>query len=203
MNELVTDGFAHDFAFEVIDEVSTPDAVWYFPGNTTRGGKDGLMVKVDALSRWIGVFAFGRSSPSGLSAVCSCPHRGRLLVVSRGQGTYVDVNSPSESQQVPLDPVMQVCPVPDPGLLVLADFTNLAAYGSNGLAWRTTRVSWDGIEAVRLNEKEQLVGQAWDAPSGKFVEFEVELSTGHCRGAPYPIEKPSRWSRRSARRFPV
>ena len=97
------------------------------------------------------------------------------------------MNNPPESEQVVLDPVMHIYPAPDAGLLVLAGFTHLAAYGSNGVAWQTRRVSWDGIESVRLNEDGQLVGLAWDAPKGKFVEFEVELLTGHCRRAPYPI----------------
>ena len=182
----VLDLFHHDFAFSPIDEIPAGGLpVWYFPEASRDGGRNGVLVDiVGASGEWIGMFAFGNVSPSGVSGIYSCPDKTRLLVVSRGQGFYVSADK-VRSELVPLDPVMDVCAAPDAGLLIMHDFTRFVAYGDSGMAWETPCLSWDGISSVEVDGV-VLRGAGWDEPTGKNADFEIQLATGSFSGGSSP-----------------
>jgi hypothetical protein len=61
-----------------------PAQRWYFPGASTEGGRDGIIVKVvprDA-KQWVGVFAFGKIAPrEGITGLFTFPDARVLCVV--------------------------------------------------------------------------------------------------------------------------
>ena len=176
----VLDLFRHDFEFSLIEELPPGRPVLYFPQESTRGGRDGVLVRVvGASDDWIGVFAFGDMS-AGVNGIYTCPDATHLLVVSRGQGFYVSADQ-MRSRLVPLYPVLGVFAAPDAGLLIMHDFTCFVAYGCSGIAWQTPSLSWDGISSVEL-DGDVLRGSGWDAPKGKNVNFEIQLATGSFSG---------------------
>ncbi len=184
MKTRVFDLFHHEFLFSTVEELPSGGLVHYFPEGSTDGGRDGVLVDiVGASGEWTGIFAFG-DCPSGITGVYSCPDRTRLLIVSRGQGFYLSPDR-VKSELVPLDPVLDVCAAMDAGLLIMHDFTHFVAYGDVGIAWETPDLSWDGISSVELHG-DVLRGKGWDAPTGKDVDFEIELATGSFRGGSSP-----------------
>jgi hypothetical protein len=183
----LVDLFEHDFECSPIEEISAGLPLWYFPGGSTVGGKDGVLVNIVSVTagEWVGIFAFGDLSPNGVTGVYTCPDRGRLCVVSLGQGVYVAADEPPDNELVPLDPVMGVFPVPAANLLVMHDFVRFVAYDKDGICWKTPSLSWDGIRTVQVGES-VLSGKGWDAPKGEEVEFEIELATGVFSGGSSP-----------------
>lgn len=75
--------------------------------------------------------------------------------------------------------------LPEGDLMVLNFGTRLDAYDANasGLRWQTSRISWDGIEELRL-EQHRLKGVAFDP---RRVPFEVDLLTGEVAGGAYML----------------
>lgn len=180
--------FPAAYHFEVLEELpSRRVRRFYFPGGHERGGRDGVLVHVVPPSgdEWIGVFAFGDVSPKGVSSVHTCPRSSQLCVVARGQGYFTCVENPAEHEQLSLLPVLRVIPVPSRGLIVFHDFTRFVAYGQNGIAWKTPSISWDGL-AVERTTGRSIQGKAWDAASGRDVEFELDLEDGKYQGGASP-----------------
>lgn len=84
-----------------------------------------------------------------------------------------------------MSPIIDARAIPERRLLILADFTMLAAYGPDGLAWRTGQISWDGLRITGVSSDE-ISGIAWNAPDQRHVSFSVNLKTGAHRGGASP-----------------
>ena len=180
--------FPHDYKAEFLAELPiVPARRWYYPGGTEAGGANGLIVRVSATDGepWIGIFAFGRVSRSGVSGLYTSPRSGWMCVVSLGQGYLVNASDPRATETVHLTPVLGVLPAPSRNLLVFHDFTRLAAVGEAGVAWETPSLSWDGLSEVRV-AGETVSGEGWDAPHDQWVSFEVALDSGRHRGGSSP-----------------
>lgn len=70
-------------------------------------------------------------------------------------------------------PVFDFRALPEHELLVFSDFTGLAAYGSNGLVWRSPRVWWDDLKITNVTH-ETIEGTGLQE-----MRFAVDLKTGH------------------------
>jgi hypothetical protein len=156
--------------------------VIFYPPPKSRSEHDGLWLKVsDAKGRaWIGVFAFGYSSPPAFSRIVSSPDPNCVCVISNGGAYLVKADEPKVWEQIPLNPVLDVRSIPEHNLLVFSDFTRLAAYGSNGLVWRSPRVCWDGLKIVSVT-RSTIEGTGHDPTNSVTHEsrFVVDLKTGH------------------------
>jgi hypothetical protein len=53
----------------------------------------------------------------------------------------------------------------------------MVAWGREGLAWKTGRLSWEGIRITGV-EGGLLHGFGWSMPADKEFEFQVDLKTG-------------------------
>jgi len=54
-----------------------------------------------------------------------------------------------------------------------------------GLAWRTARLVWDDLHALRIDGT-TLIAQGFDAPANRMVRFDLDLETGRSDDAPHP-----------------
>jgi len=153
----------------------------FFPPPKHRSERDGLWLKVKAANgrAWIGIFAFGYPSPATSSRVISSPESSRMCVVAKGNAYIVKAHEPEVWEQIPVIPVIDVRLIPEERLLVFSDFIRLAAYGSNGLAWRSPRVCWDGLKIVSVT-RETIEGTGYDPTNAITREsrFVVDLKTG-------------------------
>ncbi len=146
----------------------------YFPPPGGRPEHDGwwLRVKASAGASWIGVFAFGYDAPPAFSRVIATPDPQRVCVIARGAAYVVKADEPEVWEKIPLFPVLDVRPIPERQLLLFADFTALAAYGSQGLSWRSPRVCWDELQ-IRNVTHDTVEGTGFG--ESRFV---VDLKTG-------------------------
>ncbi|RKI73416.1 hypothetical protein D7X55_05290 [Corallococcus sp. AB049A] len=126
------------------------------------------------------MFAFGKLG-KGTSGVFSMPDPEKLCVVSRGAGYLVTARDPSAWEAVQALPVTDVRVAPSAGIVVFADFTELVAYGAEGLRWRTKRLAWDGLKIVQVTER-SIIGEYWDMRTEAMQTFEVDLATGSQEG---------------------
>ena len=76
-----------------------------------------------------------------------------------------------------MKPVVEVVTLVEHGLLVLVGFHAMLAWGRDGLAWQTARLSWEGIRVTGV-EGNVLRGFGWNLMTDQEVEFSVDLRTG-------------------------
>jgi len=153
----------------------------YFPRPKTRPEHDGLWLKIQPANRnaWVGVFAFGYTSPPAISRVVSTFDPERLCVVSNGAAYIVKANEPDTWEQVQMTPVLDVRYIPDHQLLLFADFTGLIAFNSQGIAWRTPRLCRDDLKIASLSS-ETIEGTGYDPTdsAANRSRFAVDAKTG-------------------------
>lgn len=182
--------FAHDYEVEIIHDffgsLGKLQHVCY-PGEG-RMGQDLLDVHIlpDIHMPWLGTFALGERMPNAINGMFSCPDPRTLCVVASGEGYLVRTDAPQIWEEIPATPVLDARPIQANGLLIFADFVQIVAYGPNGLAWVTPRLSWDGLKINEITP-DTIYGTGWDAPIDAEVQFTVDLATGRCSGGARPL----------------
>jgi hypothetical protein len=132
---------------------------------------------------WFGMFASGFDSAQVMNAVMSCPDPDCLCVIAGGYAYVVNASHPEHWFRIEQAPVVEFITVVSKQLILFAGFTSVTALGREGIAWRTGRLSWEGVSMTRVDEH-VLHGTGWDALSDKECRFEVDLQTGkHIGGA--------------------
>jgi len=177
---MITDLTAADgYRVELLNELpGTPNPIqFYFPPRGS-GGRDGMLVHVtpDTAEGWIGCFAFGSYD---VSAVIASLEPKKLFVISKGAGYVVNVAHPSEWDGVRCEPVRDVRIAATHGLVLFSDFDRVAAYGPNGLVWRSQRLCWDDLKIISIDGT-AIVGSGFDPTNSARPEgrFELDLLTG-------------------------
>lgn len=176
--------FPHDYECERLTETPrTERAHYYFPGASTKGGRDGILIEVRPVQGpvWLGTFAFGQVTPKGFSGIFTTPNPERLCVVSCGEGYLVSAKTPKEWETIGSMPIIDVRPVLAQGIIVFANYTELVAYGSSGLKWRTKRLTWDSLKITEVTD-DFIKGEFWDIRSEANANFVVDLATGNHKG---------------------
>ena len=177
--------FQGHYQCEVLKELPQSEAIrhLYFPGATTAGGADGVMIRVEPKSGsiWVGTFAYGTLTPGGLSGVFCMPDPNRLCVVARGRGYIVPAAVPEACEDIAFHPIMDVRVVPKHGLVVFANHTELLAYDASGVRWRTKRLTWDGLKMTEVAD-DVIRGEFWDIRSEQTSSFTVDIKTGSHQG---------------------
>lgn len=179
--------FPRNYEAEVVEERPEGNNVpiFYFSGPLKKWGRDELLVSVrPAESRqWLGIFAFGGGP---ITALSSSPEVNTLCVVSRGAGYLVRADKPQVWKEIDeLFPITDFRPIPNRGIIVLADYTTIGAYGANGLIWQTERISFDGINITSIGP-DYIEGEAWDPTMRERPKFRVDLRTGEHEGGSNP-----------------
>lgn len=151
----------------------------YYPGCATYEGQDGIAFELRPLGNpsWIGVFAPAplpvRSEPS----LTAHPDGIRFGVINQGAGYLVSSRNPRSWSEIPVAGIASVTVSNTLPLVIYSGLTDIAAYGTRGLAWHVENLSWDGIQIEAIDGR-YLRGFSWHAPSGRWVRFDVDLRSG-------------------------
>jgi hypothetical protein len=168
------------------DDDDTEQLAYAYPGAVKDGWVAGISVRVQIdSSSWVGHFSAGRESPNALSLCCAHPDGLQIVVIAKGLGYVVSSRQPEDWQLLAMRPIMGCCPAPDEGVLVLFGFTYALGLLSDGTAWRSQELSWDGLRNVRVAAG-KVLGEGWDAPTSMFVPFELDVLTGKGSGGAMP-----------------
>lgn len=136
--------------------------------------------------------ALGFRDPSAPTGLWSMPNPDWLCAVSGGYAYLVDVTDPSRFVFVRYRPVLQVLPVPQSlagisqDLILFAEHHSILAWGREGEAWETGRLSWEGLTELRIEQETSsdgtprsvLHGMGWDMPTDREIPFSIDINTG-------------------------
>jgi hypothetical protein len=179
--------FAEDRKLVKLGETS--EGVLFFPPEIQQEIENvshvAVRVNPDGGQEWVGVFACGFDSNKVASGLYAHPDPNRICVVAAGYGYIVIARDPRLYERVIAQPVVAVYPAREAGLLLFTDFTNISAYGPEGIVWRTDRLTWEGLRVTSVTAT-TVHGFGWDMPRDKEVEFTVDLKTGEHAGGAAP-----------------
>lgn len=140
-----------------------------------------LMIRPSAGGPFLATCALGFTDASMPTGVHACPNADELCAVAGGYAYIIDTQHPEQSIHIPLRPVVQVLSLPTHNLLLFVGFHTLYAWGPAGEAWKTDRLSWEGIRIHGVEDK-VLHGTGWNMLTDRDVPFTVDLQTGRHQG---------------------
>jgi hypothetical protein len=188
-NLVIDSTFAHAWEAEVLASrpLILPARQFVYPAQVEeveRGALE-IMIRPPGGARpFLATCALGFAGPGVPSGIWACPDPAWICTVAGGYAYLIDTSDPARWEQVVYRPVTAITPVPQQDLLIFSSFHSLLAYGREGKAWQTGRLSWDGVRITTIRG-ETLLGLGWDMNADRELEFEVDLKTGEHRGGGY------------------
>jgi hypothetical protein len=142
-----------------------------------------LIVRPQQGDEFLATCALGFADLAVPTGVWAYPNPRWLCAVAGGYAYLVNTSDPQQWEQVKYRPVLSVIPLLSQRLLLFSGHQSLIAFGPNGKAWETTRLSWEGVKILETREA-SLIGLGWDLITDQEFKFEVDLRTGeHIRVA--------------------
>jgi len=139
------------------------------PGNNEPNG--------EGIQPFLATCALGFRDSSVPSGLWSTPNPGEICAVSGGYAYLIDTQAPERFTMLPLRPVMQIAPALEADLLLFASHHNILAWGRDGLAWQSGKLSDEGVTITAI-EVDKLHGIGWQMMTDKETPFVLDLKTG-------------------------
>jgi len=140
-----------------------------------------LMVRPASGGVFLATCALGFKDPSMPTGVFPCPRSQEMCAVAGGYAYIVDTEQPERCTHIALKPVVDVRVLHEQKLLLFIGFHAIVAWGEQGLAWQTAKLSWEGLRITTI-EGNTLHGFGWNLMTDKEVAFSVDLLSGQHLG---------------------
>jgi hypothetical protein len=190
---VIDSSFPHSWQGEILSvrPLILPARQFVYPAQVDEVERGALEIMVRASNSgeagpFLATCALGFASAHVPTGVWACPDRDWMCAVAGGYAYLIDTLEPRQWEQVEFRPVTEVRPLSQHSLLLFAGFHRLLAWGMTGIAWRTRRLSWEGLRVLDIDGG-KLIGLGWDLNSDRELEFEVDLATGESRGGGYLV----------------
>jgi hypothetical protein len=131
----------------------------------------------DAVQPFLATCALGFRDPIVPTGIWSAPNPHEMCAVSGGYAYIIDTTSPERFTMIPYRPVLQVLPAVDAGLLLFVGSRTILAWGRDGQAWESPKLSDEGVTIGGTSDG-TLRGLGWDMFTDREVRFSVDLETG-------------------------
>jgi hypothetical protein len=190
------EGFAQDWSAEVLKTppLIAPARQFIYP-QQIAGEEDALargalqlMVRPANGGMFLATCALGFTNPAMPTGVFACPTPREMCAVAGGYAYVVDTEQPERCTHITLKPVVEVRPLTTNGLLLFVGFHSMIAWGRNGLAWESAKLSWEGIRITGIDGN-LLHGMGWNMLTDREVPFSLDLLTGQHQGGGF-VQRP-------------
>lgn len=141
-----------------------------------------VMVKPAEGGVFLATFARGFAEPTLPHGVWACPHADWLCAAAGGYVYMIDTKKPQDWQQIAYRPVVDVRPVVLHGMLLMAGFRTVLAWGRDGIAWESDKLSDEGLRITGV-VGDELHGFGWNMRSDREIAFEIDLRNGRAISA--------------------
>ena len=119
------------------------------------------MIRPPGGAPFLATCALGFAGAGVPTGVWACPDPAWICAVAGGYAYLIDTRDPAQWEQLVYRPVTAVAAIAEQNLLVFSSFHSLLAWGREGKAWQTGRLSWDGVRITGVRG-ETLFGLGWD-----------------------------------------
>ncbi|MDR3725509.1 MAG: hypothetical protein P4K86_00565 [Terracidiphilus sp.] len=121
--------------------------------------------------------ALGFRDPVVPTGLWSTPNPEEICAVSGGYAYLIDTTAPERFNLLPYRPVLEIRPVLDAGLLLFVGHHAILAWGAEGEAWQSGKLSDEGVTITSM-EGGILRGLGWNLRTDKETPFALDLKTG-------------------------
>lgn len=181
--------FAQDWSAEILTRppMIAPARQFTYP-QQIAGEEDALargamqlMVRPTGSGAFLATCALGFTDPTMPTGIFSCPRPQEICAVAGGYAYIVNTAHPEHCTHITLKPVVDVRILHEQKLLLFVGFHSIVAWGEQGSAWETAKLSWEGVRITNI-EGNTLHGFGWNLVTDKEVAFSVDLLTGQHQG---------------------
>ena len=138
-----------------------------------------LLVRPDTVGAqpFLATCALGFRDPAAPTGLWSTPKSEELCAVAGGYAYLIDSTTPAQFTMIPYRPVLEVRALPEAGLLLFVGHRSILAWGANGQAWESRKLSDEGVTIIDCN-RGVLHGTGWEMMSDREIAFRLDLLTG-------------------------
>ena len=111
------------------------------------------------------------------SGIWSAPNPLEICAVSGGYAYLIDTAEPERFTMIAYRPVLEVRALVEERMLLFVGHRSLLAWGADGLAWETGKLSDEGVTITRI-ENGVLRGTGWEMMADKEKPFALDLRSG-------------------------
>jgi hypothetical protein len=129
--------------------------------------------------------ALGFRDPAVPSGLWSTPKLEELCAVAGGYAYLIDTTTPERFAMIPYRPVLEIRSLVPEGLLLFVRHHSILAWGRDGQAWESTKLSDEGV-TITGTDRGILRGTGWEMIRDREKPFALDLRSGTC----LPIESP-------------
>lgn len=185
MSETVDLSFPHCWQAEILSArpLILPPRSFVYPRQAEeveRGALE-LLVHPPGAPPFLATCALGFRDPAVPTGLWSTPKPEEICAVAGGYAYLIDATAPECFTMLPYRPVMEVRAVRAEGLLLFAGHRSILAWGCNGQAWESERISDEGV-TIRSIENGILHGVGWQMRNDRETPFGLDLRTGQRTG---------------------
>jgi hypothetical protein len=178
--------FPHDWQAEILPArpAILPARHFIYPRDAEeveRGALEVLVKPQENGQPFLATCALGFRDPAVPTGIWSTPNARELCAVSGGYAYLIDTAEPERFTMIVYRPVLAVRALVDERLLLFVGHRSIIAWGTNGQAWETAKLSDEGV-TIAVVENGVLRGSGWEMISDKEKAFAVELWSGKLRG---------------------
>ena len=180
---LVDCSFPHRWQAEVLAArpLILPPRHYVYPREAEEVERGALevLVQPDApgTQPFLATCAMGFRDPVVPTGLWSVPNPEEICAVSGGYAYLIDTSAPERFTMIPYRPVLQVLPLPAEGLLLFVGHHAILAWGAQGEAWQSEKLSDEGVTVTGI-EGGVLRGLGWNMMTDKETPFALDLKTG-------------------------
>jgi hypothetical protein len=173
--------FAHRWQAEILPgrPLILPPRHFIYPQEVEeveRGALE-LLIRPEPGDPFLATCALGFRDPAAPTGVWSAPSPKEICAVSGGYAYVIDSSTPERFTMIPYRPVLDVRPAPSAGLLLFVSHRSILAWGRNGQAWESEKLSDEGVTITGMEEA-TLHGLGWNRISDRETPFALDLATG-------------------------
>jgi hypothetical protein len=131
----------------------------------------------DDAQPFLATCALGFRDPAVPTGLWSAPRPEELCAVAGGYAYLIDAAAPERFTMVAYRPVLEILPVAAEGLLLFVGHRSILAWGREGQAWESEKLSDEGLTITEV-ENGVLRGTGWEMRTDQEKPFALDLRRG-------------------------
>lgn len=199
--------FAHDWQAEILPArpLVLPTRHFVYPQQAEeveRGALEVLVLPANvpeeesspqrppSAKEFLATCALGFRDPAVPTGLWSTPNPQEICAIAGGYAYIISTTAPDRFTMIPYRPVLEVRPLPEQNLLLFVGHHSILAWGPNGQAWQSDKLSSEGLTLEAIDGP-ILHGLGWDLMTDRETPFALDLKTGLRILSPLPIPSDS------------